>query len=787
MNLRTPESSGSATRPDRTTAAPTTQAVVKPAIVVAPGTSSKPPVIVRTQLHPLSIPQPDLTDEQIGHAIQNGVDYVMRQFNHGTHLLDDVLVERNGYAPGIDALSIYALLQCSQAIKDPRIDTHEPEMRAMIAALKDLPLGNYYRETYARSLRASALSIYDRKEDRQALTDDVNALIRGMHDGAYTYRLAQPRQRMPEFDGGRWDNSNSQYGLLGVWSGAETGREVPQRYWEAVRKHWEAAQQSDGQWAYAQYMSMKTHSMTCAGLASLFVAHDYLEPAHFTGAVGRDPYSVAVGQGLRWLESGDNCLAIDHAGYDLYGLERVGLASGFKYFGSHDWYRELARNLITSQRRDGSWGGDGYAAYGPQVETPYCLLFLARGRHPILMNKLRTAGDWANRPRDVANLARFASHELERPLNWQVVPLNRPFQDWMDSPILYLASDKPVVITEEQIENIRQFVYNGGLLFTQADGNSAAFNVFAQQLARRLFPDYEMQDLPENHAIYNVMFHVPRINGMKYVTNGSRMFMLHSNTDISAAWERRDDKFKPIPFHFGANLFVFASGDRDLRNRLTSTYLPTSRQAPSTAFRVARLSYAGNWNPEPAAWTRFSRWFNYQTGYGLKIDTVLIKDLKPRKFDIAVLTGAQEYELTDEEAMAIKSFAEAGGVVLIDTCGGSAAFDHGLESSLYFKMFATAPASTITLSHPLMTDSAPGMRALGIPKLRGDALTQLGSGAGYLKEISIGRGHILYTSLDFTTALLGTHAAGIIGYDPDYAMALVKNTILWTADGQKDE
>ena len=298
----------------------------------------------------------------------------------------------------------------------------------------------------------------------------------------------------------------------------------------------------------------------------------------------------------------------------------------------------------------------------------------------------------------------------------------------MDSPILYLASDKPVVITDQQIENIRQFVYNGGLLFTQADGNSAAFNVFAQQLARRLFPDYEMQNLPDNHPIYNVMFHVQPIPNMKWVTNGSRMFMLHSSTDISAAWERRDDKFKPIPFHFGANLFVFASGDRDLRNRLTSTYLPTSGQTPSTAFRVARLSYAGNWNPEPAAWTRFGRWFNYQTGYGLKIDTVVIKDLKPRQFDIAVLTGAQEYELTDEEAKAIKSFAEAGGVVLIDTCGGSAAFDHGLESSLYFKMFTTAPASTINLSHPLMTDSAPGMRDLGVPKLRGDALTQLGSG-----------------------------------------------------------
>ena len=47
-----------------------------------------------------------------------------------------------------------------------------------------------------------------------------------------------------------WDNSNSQYGLLGVWSGAETGIRVLPTFWSEVQKHWTDDQLPDGQWHY---------------------------------------------------------------------------------------------------------------------------------------------------------------------------------------------------------------------------------------------------------------------------------------------------------------------------------------------------------------------------------------------------------------------------------------------------------------------------------------------------------------------------------------------------------
>src|SRR5206468_11487151 len=111
-------------------------------------------------------------------------------------------------------------------------------------------------------------------------------------------------------------------------------------------------------------------------------------------------------------EHEDNAVAVGSAGsrfvsYDLFNLERAGLATGFKYFGPHAWYRELAADVIARQEPDGSWGAADRSTGGAQdrlIETAYALLFLSRGQHPVLFNKLRFDGSWANHYHDAASL-----------------------------------------------------------------------------------------------------------------------------------------------------------------------------------------------------------------------------------------------------------------------------------------------------------------------------------------------------------------------------------------------
>ena len=648
----------------------------------SPAPPPEPPVgsnSGRPALRPISDNAQGPTDKQIGDAIQDGVNWMVGNFDPAKHELKLQLGDRSPFHGGMDALCVYSMMQCNEAISDPRLNIRGDFMKGCIETMKQFPDEDHF-STYARGIRSTALALNNRPEDHKALQSDVKWLIEASQEGAYTYTKnraggAPMRPPGPMRSGPIWDNSNSQYGLLGVWSGAESEVEVPLSYWQAVEKHWISCQAANGQWGYGPGRPASgTISMSCAGVASLFVTHDWLDAPKFGASVGRDPFSPALKKGLDWFEQGNNSVNINGGwwGYTIYGVERVGLASGFKFFGQHDWYRELATQILRGQGEDGSWDN------GNPVDTAYCLLFLSRGRHPILMNKLRFDGFWANRPRDLANLAKYTSHQLERTVNWQVVPLSHPWTDWNDSPIVYLASHVALKISESEVENLRAFVMAGGMLYTQADGDSPEFNRFAADLARRVFPGYEMTDLPANHPIYSVVYKITPHPPLKMVSNGARILMLHSPTDLAKAWQLRDQKVHKATYDLGVNLFIYAAGKRDLRNRLESSYVAEVSRAPLQTIRVARVKYSGNWDPEPYAWTRFSRVFQRKTGYAVEASPVPMRDLNVEQTPIAHLTGTARYDPTSEEVTAVRKFVENGGVLIVDLCGGTGAFDESL-------------------------------------------------------------------------------------------------------------
>src|SRR5205814_3561546 len=97
---------------------------------------------------------------------------------------------------------VYALLQCGQAVSDERLNGRAKGMKAMLDNLRYAKMDVW--ETYGRAIRATALAVYNRAEDREALKADVAWLRNATKSGGYTY--GDGNRTYP----GHWDNSNSQ-------------------------------------------------------------------------------------------------------------------------------------------------------------------------------------------------------------------------------------------------------------------------------------------------------------------------------------------------------------------------------------------------------------------------------------------------------------------------------------------------------------------------------------------------------------------------------------------------
>ena len=604
----------------------------------------------------------------------------------------------------------------------------------------------------------------------------------GSSGGAVADNQVPPADIRVEFP---WDNSNSQYGLLGVWAGVEVGMEVPDAYWQSVEQHWNATQLKSGEWGYKNHDQLGYFSMTCAGVASLLVTHDNLDLPMLRGAVGREPYSPSLAAGLKWLDTADNGINTPnpnthYLGYDLFGIERVGLASGYKYFGNHDWYREMAERVVAAQFANGSWGHDDHGL-DTLVDTAYSLLFLSRGRHPIIMTKLKFDGAWDNRPRDVANLAKFAGRELERPLNWQVVDINHPWNDWFDSPVVFIASHQAPKLTDRNYAELRSFAWAGGLIFTQADLASAQFDKWVTELAQKVAPGHPLEVIPDTDPIYSLQYKLKTHRRLMGVRNGVRWLIVHSPNDVAMAWQQRSDKTRLADFQLGTNVFLYASGKPDLRNRISSPFIPAPTAPPTQAVRVARVTFNGNWDPEPAAWARFSRYLQWETGTSLVVGTLAPGKLTPGIAQVAALTGTGPVKFTDAEVNAIRDYITAGGVLLVDPCGGDNTFRLAVREALLDRISNSATPMAILPGSPLLRDVSGGPGAIPL-RVRPYTVDRYGNAITGIEVLSLGKGAIVVSPRDLTFGLLGVQTWGVDGYQPEAAQVFVRNLIQWVTN-----
>lgn len=769
-------------------------------------------------LHAQAPAKKELLADQVKNAIDRGVRYLRNtQLTNGSW---EKGVAAEGMEGGWTGLAVLALLNSGLPATDPTVERGLKFLRTVEPT--------HTNQTYVKSLQTMAFAEAKLPEDRQRIQENVRWLLenRVYDEGRF---LGWGYKPFPIKELKVADNSNTQFAVLALWYAKQAGFDIRPDVWREIREFYLRTQSQEGGWNYAPDLRIKADgntssiTMTAAGLSGLTIAGMELNEAReelLDDGTARNCgiYREQNGmtQGLDWLTRHFKIELRGRTYYNLYGLERAGRLSGQRFFGPYDWYREGAKYLVGAQRADGSWLTEDYWDRWPQVSTGLALLFLSKGRTPVLVSKLVHGDwprkeadlDWNNDRNDLRHLVDFASKNLFKglPLAWQTFDMSRALHEQtteeamqevtselLQSPIAYITGHKSPLhrFTASEKNLLKRYVDNGGFILAEACCGSPDFDRGFRSLVGELWPDRELEPLPPEHPVWTAFHRVIPGNPYKlYGLSGNcKTVLIYSPVDLSCKWEsnRLKDGLVLQAFHLGDNIIAYATGMEPPRPRLTKIEVASNRDDPPAIprgyFKAAQVKIPGEPRPAPRALRNLLEFVNREAGLdvSLKVEDRFVSDKSAVDYKFLYMHGRGEFRFDPDDLASLRFNLQNGGLLFADACCGKEPFDQS------FRKFAKdlfpqaklepVPLNDVLFSKELNETPLTEANIRCRQKVGGDMLPCEPFLEGIKHE---GRWVVLYSKYDIGCALEGHKASDCRGYDRESAQMLGRAAVLYT-------
>jgi hypothetical protein len=733
-----------------------------------------------------------VTREEVDKAIRDAVRFLKgQQRNDGSW--SDIEIEAR---TGMTSLVTLALMTAGETAANSK---------AIRDSLEYLRHSNpeELRSTYAISLQTMVFA----NENAEPAKDQLR-----IGKNVQWLEQAQIKPGDPVFWPGSWsysdtkrggrpgDNSNSQYALLGLHAATEAGVPVKPDVWALARAYWEKSQKQDGSWSYTPEAGNQTASMTCAGISSLIIAglrryqgQEFLQGDTIVNC-GKGGVNRNIQRGIDWLANRFQVGQNFGGGqqwrfYYLYGLERAGRLAGIRFFGPHDWYRLGAEQLVHEQNKfSGFWRG-ALVEDNPVLATSFALLFLAKGRAPVLINKL-THGperDWQNDPDDVRNLVSSVSRDWKNLLTWQVVnPAAASVSDLLQAPIVFFNGHRVPEFNAIAKQNLREFIEQGGFIFADACCSSAEFDAGFKALMAEIFPEeqFKLRPLSADHPVWRAKHLLsPRAYDLWGIEHGCRTVVIYSRLDLSCYWNQHESSqtntavIKAIKI--GQNVVDYATGREMPADKLTVHEVRDFKadQPNRHALRIAKLKHAGDWNVAPQAIPNLMVSLKKPP---FEIDVVVSqKDLFPRDpslmyYPLIYIHGRAALSFNKDDLDALRKHLDpGGGTIFADSACGSPPFDAAFRRFVA-ELLPDKPLVPIPRDDELFTT------VVGLDLSKVQYTKAAGGGRDYpqLEGVKINdHWAIIYSKYDIGCALERHTGIECKGYTYESALAIASNVV----------
>lgn len=754
--------------------------------------------------------QDQITAEMVRTSIENGVRFLLAEQR------DDGGFPQVSPNPRGGVTSL-----CTLALLNSGVDPRSPQVKKAVEQL--LAVREDQLSTYTASLRIMVLCLADPKAYRGQIASDVRWLTEKQLD---TSESAGGWSYGNEVGGGTADASNSQFAILALHEARLIGLPIDQQVWQRARKYWDGRfdPQSGGFSYRARVRDHPYGSMTCAGISSLIIIDENLkDPRDAVSADGtilccRDPLpNQNLARGIEWLAENFAVSFNPQESamtkfYYLYGLERAGRLSGRRFFGMHDWYRLGAAHLLKTQKGTGAWQGSGGLWEDSEfVATSFALLFLSKGRRPILVGKYQHADQdeaWDIHPLGLHYLTRSVEQQWNQKLNWQTIDGRKAgVDDLHESPVLFISGRDQLDLSAQQIKDLRTYLETGGFIFAEAAqgdgcGDDVAFDRKFRAVVAEMFPGNRLEPLPESHPIWNAHFRLAPVNNRPLlgVQASCRTSLVYCPRNLAGLWELNqpiwmaaypDPARKDIEYatRLGVNVLAYATGRR-VNDKLDNPLALGDRKSGPTSrvIQIPKLDHSGGADDAPNAWRNLLTRFEFDMRMPVDRQKLLVAPVlaELQKHPLLFMHGRRPFEFTPQQRTDLKTYLDRGGFLFIDCICTSTEFADSIRRELK-AMYPANPLTPMGADHPCWTESFYGYDVrqvtLHTPDVNPDGTATTRDRRTHpvldLVALDDGRPVVVFSPYDLSCALENAAASQCIGYDKDDASRIAVNVVMF--------
>ncbi|MFZ1497674.1 MAG: DUF4159 domain-containing protein [Saprospiraceae bacterium] len=192
----------------------------------------------------------------------------------------------------------------------------------------------------------------------------------------------------------------------------------------------------------------------------------------------------------------------------------------------------------------------------------------------LALVKYNGGGDWYSVVDALQNLAKFCNNNLNMAFDPAYETVEIGSVDIYNYPFLFLTGHGNIVLSNQEAENVRNYLLAGGFLFIDDD---YGMDEFVKLAIKKIFPDKALVEIPYEHPIFNQKYKFP--NGMPkihehnakppitygIILDGRIALLYAAESNISDGWESPDvhkdtEEKRQQSLRMGANIIQYAFG-----------------------------------------------------------------------------------------------------------------------------------------------------------------------------------------------------------------------------------